>query len=407
MKGKNIVVSRLNSRPTDSQEIEFVERKGLGHPDYIADAIAEAASVELSKEYLSRFGIIMHHNLDKVLIVGGDSRPRFNGGEVLKPIYVLIAGRATTEVRTEGGIQRIPVGPILLRAAKRWIRENFRYLNPEEHLIVDYKIGNGSQDLVDIFTRASKYPGANDTSIGVGYAPLTPTERLVLETEKMLNSREFKLRHPEVGEDVKVMAVRHGRRVDLTIAVAMISSHISDVEEYLEAKSKVKEEILKLASRVTDYDVKVYVNTGDRDKPREEKDIYLVVTGTSAEHGDDGATGRGNRVNGLITPLRPMSMEAAAGKNPVNHVGKLYNLIAFRVAKKVSQIDEVKEVYVKILSQIGRPINDPLIAHAALVLNDNERFNAVKNEVEVIFKEELDKIMDLKEDILRGSINLF
>ena len=407
MKGKNIVVSRLNSRPTDSQEIEFVERKGLGHPDYIADAIAEAASVELSKEYLSRFGIIMHHNLDKVLIVGGDSRPRFNGGEVLKPIYVLIAGRATTEVRTEGGIQRIPVGPILLRAAKRWIRENFRYLNPEEHLIVDYKIGNGSQDLVDIFTRASKYPGANDTSIGVGYAPLTPTERLVLETEKMLNSREFKLRHPEVGEDVKVMAVRHGRRVDLTIAVAMISSHISDIEEYLEAKSKVKEEILKLASRVTDYDVKVYVNTGDRDKPREEKDIYLVVTGTSAEHGDDGATGRGNRVNGLITPLRPMSMEAAAGKNPVNHVGKLYNLIAFRVAKKVSQIDEVKEVYVKILSQIGRPINDPLIAHAALVLNDNERFNAVKNEVEVIFKEELDKIMDLKEDILRGSINLF
>jgi len=407
MERKNIVISRLNSKPLNSQEIEFVERKGLGHPDYIADAIAEAASAELSKEYQERVGEVLHHNLDKVLVVGGSSKPIFGGGEVLKPIYILIAGRATTEVRTEKGLQRIPMGPILLRAAKKWIKENFRYLNPEEHVIVDYRIGTGSQDLVDIYTRTNKYPGANDTSIGVAYAPLTPTEKLVLETERHLNSLEFKKKHPEVGEDVKVMAVRYGDKVDLTVAVAMISSHISDIADYIEAKEKVKEEVTRLAFKLTNYDVRVFINTGDREKPKEEKDVYLVVTGTSAEHGDDGATGRGNRVNGLITPLRPMSMEAAAGKNPINHVGKLYNLVAYRVANRVAQIEGVNEVYVKILSQIGRPINNPLMAHAALIVNDHGRFNEIKREVENIFVEELDNIINLKDFILKGLIRLF
>jgi S-adenosylmethionine synthetase len=50
--------------------------------------------------------------------------------------------------------------------------------------------------------------------------------------------------------------------------------------------------------------------------------VYLTVTGTSAEAGDDGEVGRGNRVNDLITPYRPISLEAAAGKNPVTHVGQ-------------------------------------------------------------------------------------
>ena len=58
--------------------------------------------------------------------------------------------------------------------------------------------------------------------------------------------------------------------------------------------------------------------------------MYLTVLGTSADGADGGQVGRGNRVNGLISLHRPMSTEAAAGKNPVSHVGKIYNLLAHR-----------------------------------------------------------------------------
>jgi len=170
MKHDNLVVERLEVPPISLRSIELVERKGLGHPDYIADAVAEAVSVALCKEYIKRFGEVLHHNVDKVLVVGGQARPKFGGGEVIAPMYIIVAGRATAEVRTErGGVEVVPIGPIVLRAAKDWIRRSFRYLDPERHVIIDYKIGRGSADLISIFERRGKYPGANDTSLGVGF----------------------------------------------------------------------------------------------------------------------------------------------------------------------------------------------------------------------------------------------
>ncbi len=358
---KNIVVEQVRLQPVEEQEIELVERKGLGHPDTIADAVAEETSRLLSKYYMEKYGWILHHNVDKVLVVGGQASPRFGGGEVLQPIYIIVAGRATTEVVTGEGVDSIPVGPLILRAAKDWIKRSFRYLNPEEHVIIDYKIGKGSVDLVGVYELGKKVPLSNDTSVGVGFAPFTKLERLVLETERLLNSREFKEKHPEVGEDVKVMGLRRGKHIDLTIAAAIISSLVEDVDHYLAVKDSIREAVLDLASRVApDYEVEVYVNTAD--KP-DKGIVYLTVTGTSAEHGDDGMTGRGNRSYGLITPLRPMSLEAAAGKNPVSHVGKIYNVMARKAAEKIyDQVKGIREVYVKLLSQIGRPIDDPLVA---------------------------------------------
>lgn len=404
----NIVVERYDNPPMEKRYIEFVERKGLGHPDYMADAISEVSSIALCKEYLRRFGEVLHHNVDKVLVVGGQSRPKFGGGEVLAPIYILIAGRATTDVRTESGaIETIPVGPILLKAAKSWIQKNFRYLDPSEHVIVDFKVGKGSADLVSIFKRRREYPGANDTSLGVGFAPLSETEKLVLEVEKFLNSPQIKSELPMVGEDIKVMAVRRGSRIDLTVAVAFISHHIASRYEYLSIKEEVKNKIENLASKITSKEVYVYVNTGDDPTAQDESGYYLVVTGTSAEHGDDGATGRGNRANGLITPMRPMSMEAAAGKNPVNHVGKLYNVLAQIIAKKVIEETGVNEAYVKLLSQIGRPINDPLVAYVGIVAEKEEDYAKAKKEVEEIVTEELNKVNKLLYEFIDGKLTPF
>lgn len=403
---RNINV-QLNPRADiENLQVELVERKGLGHPDYIADSIAEEASRKLSLYYLKKYGVILHHNLDKTLVVGGQAAPRFKGGEVLHPIYIIIAGRATTEVKTESGSEQIPVGTVIVESAKEWIRNNFRYLDPEKHVIVDYKIGKGSADLVGLFEAGKKVPLSNDTSFGVGFAPFTKLEKLVYETERYLNSKQLKAKLPEVGEDVKVMGLRRGKEVDLTIAMATISELIEDVNHYINIKEQVKNEILDLASKIApDYNVRVYVNVGDK---IEKGILYLTVTGTSAEHGDDGMTGRGNRGVGLITPMRPMSLEATAGKNPVSHVGKLYNVLANLIAQKISeQVKDVKMSQVEILGQIGRPIDDPLIANVDVLTYSGKLSDETKSEIEGIVDEMLSSFNKLTELILEGKVTLF
>ncbi len=408
MKSKNIVAEIINRQPVESLQVELVERKGVGHPDYIADSASEMASRELSKYYLERFGTILHHNLDKTLLVGGQANPVFGGGEVLHPIYIVVSGRATTEVTVDGRVEPVPVGRIVVEAVKKWIQENMRFLDPDKHVIVDYKIGKGSVDLVKVFELGKTMPLANDTSIGVGYAPLSTLERLVYETERLLNSKEVKDKLPELGEDIKVMGLRRGRRVELTIAAAMVSRLVPDVDHYLSVKEEAREMVLDLASKLApDYDVRVHINTAD--KP-EEGVVYLTVTGTSAEHGDDGATGRGNRVNGLITPMRPMSMEAAAGKNPVSHVGKIYNVLASRIAERVYKElgGDVQEVYVELLSQIGRPINDPLSASLKFVPSPGATLSPeLLREAERIAAEELDNVKQLTQLFVEGKVQLF
>jgi S-adenosylmethionine synthetase len=402
---RNIVVEEYVQPSVEDLGVELVERKGLGHPDYISDAAAEASSRGLSAYYLKRFGRILHHNLDKVLLVGGQSSPRFGGGDVLQPIYIIVSGRATTTVKTSEGVEEVPIGTIILRSVKEWIRSNFRFLDPEEHVIVDYKIGKGSADLVGIYDSPETVPRANDTSFGAAFYPLSTLESLVLESERMLNSRDFKSKLPGVGEDVKVMGLRRGNRIELTVAAAIISRLVLDVDEYINIKEEIKESLLELASeKAPDYDVSVYVNTGDIPS---KGIVYLTVTGTSAEHGDDGATGRGNRVNGLITPLRPMSLEATAGKNPVSHVGKIYNVVAMDIAESIyKQVKGVREVYVKLLSQIGRRIDDPLIANVK-IKPEKRLTQDMENEAKAIVDEKLERISDYTKKILEGSCTLF
>jgi S-adenosylmethionine synthetase len=401
-----IVIEKIDKTPVAKRLVEIVERKGQGHPDYIADGISEWVSRYLSKYYLETFGVILHHNVDKTLVVGGQAAPRFGGGEVLQPIYILVSGRATYEVKTKDGVVKIPLGPLIMQAARDWIKQHFRFLDPDIHTVIDYRIGQGSADLVGIYDLGVKsIPLANDTSVGVGYAPLTPLEELVYKTERLLNSRDFKAKYPEVGEDIKVMGVRTGKDVKLTVAVAMISRLIKDKSHYLSVKEDVKRAVEDLAAKVApEYNVDVTVNAAD--KP-EHGIFYLTVTGTSAEHGDDGMTGRGNRANGLITPMRSMSLEAAAGKNPVSHVGKIYNVVAQRIADKIyKQVKDVVEVYVEIVSQIGKPINEPKILNVEII-KDGELTGEVKNEIDAIAKEELSRITHVTELILRGEVSLY
>lgn len=402
-KKRNIVVEELVRTPVEMQKVELVERKGIGHPDSIADGIAEAISRALSREYIKRYGIILHHNTDQVEVVGGRAYPRFGGGEVIRPIYILLSGRAVEFIDRE----MFPVHEVAIKAAKEYLRKAVRHLNVEEHVVIDSRIGQGSVDLVSVFNKAKEnpIPLANDTSFGVGYAPLSETEKIVLETEKLLNSPEFKKKWPAVGEDIKVMGLRKGDEIDLTIAAAIVDSEVANPKEYMEVKQEIYDAVKELVEQHTNRKVNIFVNTADDP----EKDIYYItVTGTSAEAGDDGSVGRGNRVNGLITPNRHMSMEAAAGKNPVSHVGKIYNLLAMLIANDIAeQIEGVQEVYVKILSQIGKPIDEPLVASIQVIPKPGYKVESFEKDAYEIADKWLANITKIQKMILEDKLNVF
>ena len=397
---RNIVVEEFKHASVKYQDIEIVERKGIGHPDSLADGMSEAVSRALCREYIKRFNTILHHNTDKVMIVGGAAKPEFGGGKVIKPIYVLLAGRGTEMV----GDQSIPINDIAKDASERYLKSTMRHLDIDNHVEVVPRIGRGSIDLMDVFNRNRSMPLANDTSMGIGYAPLSETEELVLKTERMLNSSAFKKKYPAVGEDIKVMGRRRGNVVDLTIAMAAISPLLEDMDSYLSLKKDVASAVQDLAAKITKMKVDVFVNTADNPS----KGVaYITVTGTSAEQGDDGATGRGNRVNGLITPGRPMSLEAAAGKNPVNHVGKIYNLLAIQIAQDVTKFKGVDEAFVKILSQIGKPIDQPHVLNVGVIPEKRYKLGALRSEIDGIANEWLSNIKKITNMIISGKLTVF
>ena len=400
---RNIIVENLKHTPIEQQRLEIVERKGLGHPDSMCDAIMEQLSVRLSKEYLERAGSVLHHNVDKSLLVAGEAEPRFGGGVVKQPMLLVFGDRATSEIN---GV-KLDVEEIAIDVAKKWFRENMRFIDPEKHVKYQVELKPGSVGLVDIFKRKGEVLGANDTSAAVGYAPLTRTEKIVLGIERFLNSREFKNRFPESGEDIKVMGYRSNNSLNLTISMAFVDRFVNSEEEYFEKKVKITDEINKFVKANTNFDtVNVQLNSLDR-RGRGIGGVYLTVLGTSADSGDSGQVGRGNRVNGLISLNRPFCSEAAAGKNPVSHVGKIYNILTFRIAQHVyEQVPEVEEAYVWLLSKIGNPIDQPTVAAAQVVMKGNNSLEKVRHEIEEVLDYELENIDKLCMELAQGKISI-
>jgi len=398
---RNIYVNSLKQTPIEEQQLEIVERKGLGHPDTVCDSIMNEVSVKLSREYLEKFGEVMHHNIDKALLVAGKVETRFGGGLMKKPMRLIFGDRATSRI----GEVEIPIDQIAVQTAKEWFRNNLRFVDPEKHVVYQVEIEPGSSALTDIFKRKGKVLGANDTSAAVGWAPLTKTEKTVLETEKYLNSKDFKRKHPESGEDIKVMGLRKGGELDLIVSMAFVDQFIRSEEEYFDKKAEILDEVKAFVKSRNDSDgITIQLNT--LDVPGRGLDgVYLTVLGTSAEDGDSGQIGRGNRVNGLISLNRPQCSEAAAGKNPVSHVGKIYNLLTYKVANEVhTQVPGLKEVYVWMLSKIGQPIDLPAIAAVQVIPEPDAELQKIKKEAERIVDYELDNIDGFCIDLAYGKI---
>jgi S-adenosylmethionine synthetase len=402
---RNILVNSSKRTPLEKQPVEIVERKGVGHPDSMCDAIMDQVSVELSKVYLKEFGAILHHNTDKSLLVAGDVECKFGGGIVNEPMLLIFGDRATFEADGKD----IPVNDIAIKTAKNWLKENLRFVDPDKHMKYQVAIRHGSQGLTDIFKRETCMFGANDTSAAVGYAPMTRTENMVLETERYVNSKEFKKRFPAGGEDVKVMGFKNGEILNLTIAMAFVDRFVENEKDYMRKKEDIQTDVQNWVNKKAAFEkVNVFVNTLDVEG-RGVDGVYLSVLGTSADGADSGQVGRGNKVNGVISLNRPIGTEAAAGKNPVSHVGKIYNALTHQIARSIcAKVPEVAETCVWLLSQIGMPIDQPAIAAAQVVMNDGTTLDKkIQRQVTEVIDAELANIEDFCEKLTYGKISVW
>lgn len=353
----DIYIEEIKGPSAAATTTEIVERKGLGHPDTICDSVMESISQALSRLYIERCGGILHHNCDKGLLVAGQVERRFGGGRVVEPMRLIIGDRATAEM--DGA--RLDIADLAIETAATWFQQNLPRVDPQRHFTYQVELKPGSEELRALFRSSGALPQANDTSAAVGYAPLSETERLVLETEKYLNSPAFKKQFPETGEDVKVMGVRKGPRLNLTVAMPLLDRYLDGEARYFQRKEEIHEHLRRRTQERLEGLQEVAVGLNTLDRPGEGlAGMYLSVVGTSAEDADSGAVGRGNQVNGLISLNRPSGSEAAPGKNPTSHVGKIYNVLTNLLANSIyTQVAGLQEVFVWLCSRIGDPVDHP------------------------------------------------
>jgi S-adenosylmethionine synthetase len=277
---------------------------------------------------------------------------------------LVIGDRATMTWKDED----LHIGELATDAARQWIGDHLRHVNPVTDVTFEVALKPGSPELTRLYAETVT---ANDTAAAVGYAPMTETERLVLELERYANNPAFKAQFPETGEDVKVMGVRTGRTLDLTVAMPLVDRYLANEQDYFDRKHRVQEQLLSFVREHTSAidDVSLVLNATDHQGDGL-AGIYASVLGTSADGADSGEVGRGNRANGLISFSRPGGAEAIAGKNPVGHVGKIYGMFTFALAETlIRRITELANVTVWMYSRIGQPIGQPqrvfLLTHVA------------------------------------------
>jgi S-adenosylmethionine synthetase len=341
---KNITISSTKCCPSEGP-IEIIEKKGRGHPDPLCDALAESLSNAFSEYTYSRFGAILRHQFDKTTLMCGKCIVEFGGGALLEPIRVLLNGRASARL----GNESIPVRELLTETTYSFFRQNLPLIRPEKEIRIIYEVQTGQNVTTGgiagdakadesaihfrFFPRSladlpeTRQVESNDTSAAVGFAPLTPLETFVIELEHNLNGAEGKLRWPWSGTDIKIMALREGKTVSLTACVPILSAHTKNRKEYFERLDQLRQFIQQRFIEMMPDNILGDLALNPSDDPSESK-LYLTLTGSSIEKGDESAVGRGNKTRGVISLLRPFTGEAIAGKNPRANMAKVYSAVA-------------------------------------------------------------------------------
>jgi len=392
-----LVVEALSETPVAQRRIELVERKGLGHPDTLCDSLVEAISLGLNRMYRERAGSICHYNIDKALLIAGQCAKGFGWGELTQPIELILGDRATFTVNG----MRLPVEETARLAVDEWVAAHLPHVRPGKDLKTKIALAPGSEELRRIFKDGPAVLGSNDTAGASGYAPLSPTEQIVLAVEHFLNSAEFKRRFHDTGQDVKILGVRRDDTLALTVAMPFLCSEIGSESAYFRRKNDA---LAALAERFRDAPFSIEWGLNCLDRPgRGTEGVYLSLTGTSAEDADSGQVGRGNRVNGLIAFSRPTGGEAAPGKNPVAHVGKIYSVLSHRLTRLIhARCPGLLEVYVHLACRIGEPVDHPWTG-VQVILPPGMGLADVEGTIGDVVEAELHRMPGFQAELIRGE----
>ncbi len=312
-------------------ETEIVERKGVGHPDTLADGIAERASIYYSRHCLQEHGAILHHNIDKVAVLGGRARFGAADGEYDRPVRVVFGGRIS---KTFAGVQ-LPVRDILERAARDQLREalpgydriqlQFRHETTDSSKFAHWFRPRSVSDLPEVGQVRS-----NDTAYLVGTAPRSAAETVALLTEAWFRQYAW------AGSDIKALVVRAGSDWRITACVpALAGGGLETAAAFDDAVREAAGALRKTLAEVLGRGVGVACNTRNtRVEPLSGQ--YFTVSGSAIDYGEDGLVGRGNARSGVIAGAHMAGNETLFGKNPAYHVGKVGGWLADEAAGAVA-----------------------------------------------------------------------
>jgi S-adenosylmethionine synthetase len=378
-----------NRSPYDPP-VEFVERKGTGHPDTICDHLAEELARDLARSSLEQTGRVQHFNVNKAIFAAGSVNVDFGGGEHTKRSKLVLVGKVnfTDNWKPDVDVLTVDTRRRLLALLPDAMPDAFE---------VELWLTQAAADLADAVNRGHREaaPRSNDTSFAAVSLPFSPLEDVVYRLEHYLNSASYRADVP-IGRDIKVMGARDGSEVVVTIAAPVLARKVESRSAYDEVIERVRIDALALVRDGFGNGTTVRVNQADTPESQ-----YLSLTGTSAEAGDDGQVGRGNRYGGLITPYRPMSLEATTGKNPAAHVGKTYHAFAEDISRRLMDETDAHETTIRMLSSIGRPVTEPQVVHVETAGIADEAI------VEAIVKESLADWEGVRDRLIAGAYELY
>ena len=413
MCARNILIDKRLCNP-EKNFAEIVGRRGRGHPDNICDMIAERLSEYYCKYCEQDLKIkVPQHNFDKVQISGGEvkwektflkypNEPPV--GIQLKPMTIQIAGRAVNKIDKF----EIDLKEIVKKAVNDVFNETFQRINPNDDEQIDriINVNEGSESLRKLY----QLRRAGDTNIGISHWPLTSFEKFVLNSEieieeKLIDNLNF------IGEDIKILAIRNCNNIKVILTIAMIANEFNNLNDYIEKKNYLKHKTFEVIGNnlwKDDLILDIEINPSDDLKVSSKAygNAFLTISGTSAENGDDGATGRGNPIEGVISSYQMTTgSNAIYGKNPFNHPSKLYNILSFIISKNIVDfISEIKSCSIVLVSKIGVTLNSPQFINVSIEV-ENKISKRIENQINSIILKHLKNIDLIEPFILANRIN--
>ncbi|MGH3719435.1 MAG: methionine adenosyltransferase [Pseudonocardiaceae bacterium] len=341
--------------PPHDADHEVVERKGLGHPDTLADGIAELASIRYAQYCLREFGAVLHHNLDKVAVFGGCVAFGDRDGHYVRPLRIVFGGRASFSFAGTP----VPVVDILSAAAGEQLRAalpgfeqvrlEVRVATTDSSKFAHWFTPRGLEDLPER-TRVR----CNDTAYLVGAAPRTRTEVIALLAEAWLAE------HTWSGSDIKVLLARHRHRFQATVCVPALAGRLGTTAEFRDLLAAAEKSLTQLVRTHCPDEIEVEFRCNTKENTTVDGPLsgqYFTVSGSAVDYGEDGLVGRGNARHGLISPAHAAGNEVTFGKNPTYHVGKVGAWLADHAATTLSHI--AGPCRVGLAWRIGAAYDDP------------------------------------------------